>query len=133
MPTKSTSKSRFKNETEEADWLASPAGRRAVTRKFQDAVRNGTIVVDEPISLQKATALARSGNAVVVRKGSPIKATGSAKLAEIVAEAHAAMTQAVSLRIPRRDLDAAKRVAEKKGVGYQTVLKEIIRKGLRQA
>jgi len=133
MPTKSTNKPPFKNESDEAAWLSSPAGRRAATRKFRDALRKGKIIVDEQVSVKEATKLARTGKAVYLRKGIDVAPTDSAKLAEIAAEARASMTQAVSIRIPTRDLDAAKRLADKMGVGYQTVLKEIISKGLRRA
>jgi hypothetical protein len=133
MPTKSTNKPPFKNESEEVDWLSSPAGRRAARRKFRDALRKGKIIVDEQVSVKEAAKLARTGKAVYLRKGIHVMPTDSAKLAEIAAEARASMTQAVSIRIPTRDLDAAKRLAEKMGVGYQTVLKEIISKGLRRA
>ncbi len=42
-------------------------------------------------------------------------------------------TRAISLRIPIADLERAKRIAEKNGVGYQAVLKRAIRDGLKKA
>jgi predicted DNA binding CopG/RHH family protein len=36
------------------------------------------------------------------------------------------------LRIPIADLDAAKRIAAKKRIGYQTVLKQAIHAGVRE-
>jgi predicted DNA binding CopG/RHH family protein len=52
---------------------------------------------------------------------------------QLEAAIKAKQTRAVSLRIPASDIDAAKELAAKMGVGYQTVLKEIISKGLRRA
>jgi predicted DNA binding CopG/RHH family protein len=40
-------------------------------------------------------------------------------------------TRAISIRIPVEDIERAQAIAEQKGVGYQTVLKDAIRKGLR--
>jgi predicted DNA binding CopG/RHH family protein len=41
-------------------------------------------------------------------------------------------TKAISLRISEIDLERAKRLAKKQGIGYQTVLKEAIREGLKK-
>jgi predicted DNA binding CopG/RHH family protein len=41
-------------------------------------------------------------------------------------------TKAISLRLPLEDLQQAQAIAKQKGIGYQTVLKEAIRKGLRK-
>ncbi len=48
-----------------------------------------------------------------------------------MARAKAKRTEAVSLRIPVSDIEAAKRIGAQTGLGYQTVLKEIISRGLR--
>jgi predicted DNA binding CopG/RHH family protein len=40
-------------------------------------------------------------------------------------------TKAISIRIPVDGLERAQAIAEQKGIGYQTVLKDAIRKGLR--
>lgn len=133
MPTKSTNqKLQFKSETEEADWYHSPEGKRQATRVFQKAVRKGKLVVDERIPIQQAMDLARSGKIVVLKKGVEVKPTDPAVLQKLLDDARASMTQAVSLRIPKIDLETAKRIAEKKGVGYQSVLKQAIHDGLRQ-
>ncbi len=42
-------------------------------------------------------------------------------------------TRSISIRVPIADLEEAQRIAEKAGVGYQTVLKQAIREGLRRA
>jgi predicted DNA binding CopG/RHH family protein len=67
------------------------------------------------------------------RKGLDIKTTDPAVLQELMDRVTARRTQAVSLRIPVSDIDAAKKIAAQMGLGYQTVLKEIISKALRNA
>jgi predicted DNA binding CopG/RHH family protein len=52
---------------------------------------------------------------------------------QLEAAIKAKQTQAVSLRISTSDIEAAKKLAAQMGIGYQTVLKEIISKGLRRA
>jgi predicted DNA binding CopG/RHH family protein len=42
-------------------------------------------------------------------------------------------TRPISIRIPVADLERARRIAAAVGVGYQTVLKEAIRLGLRES
>jgi predicted DNA binding CopG/RHH family protein len=42
-------------------------------------------------------------------------------------------TRAISIRVPIADLEQAQRIAKKTGVGYQTVLKQAIREGLKRA
>ena len=105
---------KFSNEKEEADWLASPAGRRFTERRMQVALREGRVVVH------------RGGDGSVQK-------TDPAVLQRLLEEARASMTKAVSLRIPESDLDEARRIAKTKGIGYQTVLKQIIHEGLRHA
>lgn len=41
-------------------------------------------------------------------------------------------THSISIRVPIADLEQAQRIAEKTGVGYQTVLKQAIRRGLKR-
>jgi predicted DNA binding CopG/RHH family protein len=48
-------------------------------------------------------------------------------------QARQTATRAISLRVPIADLERARKIAEETGVGYQTVLKEAIHKGLRKA
>ena len=47
-------------------------------------------------------------------------------------KAKANATKAISIRLPVADLERAKQIAERVGVGYQTVLKRAIRTGLRK-
>ena len=132
MPTKSTiKKPRFKSEAEEADWYHAPEGKRHSVRMLQNAKRKSTIVVDEKVPMRGALDLARTGKRVVLKKGVKFKATNPALLQELMDRAKAKQTQAVSLRIPVSDIDAAKKIGAQTGLGYQTVLKEIISRGLR--
>jgi predicted DNA binding CopG/RHH family protein len=39
-------------------------------------------------------------------------------------------TKAISIRIPIEDIERARAIAKKQGIGYQLVLKDAIRKGL---
>jgi hypothetical protein len=100
---------RLKSEAEQAAWYASPEGRRQTQREFEAALKRGTLV--------RAHGLA-------------VKATDSAILADLMRKAKEKATQAISLRVPVADLERAKRIASRKGIGYQTVLKEAIRTGL---
>ena len=124
----------LRSEQEEAEWLASPAGREDARRSFQKAIRKGKIVVNEKMSILEASKLATAtGKAIVLRNGPRVKRSDPAVLHNLLEEARGLMTKSISLRLPQRDLDAAKRIAERRGVGYQTVLKQIIAKGLEQA
>jgi hypothetical protein len=101
-------KAQLEAERKAADWYASPAGRKHVERVMDEGMRNGTAVVVD---------------------GSKVK-INNATVEALLQKARDKMTRAVSLRLPQRDLDAAKRLATKRGIGYQTVLKEIIHQGL---
>ena len=48
----------FKTEAEEADWLASPAGRKYTHQLFEDAAKNGTLRHGTPPNALKALAAA---------------------------------------------------------------------------
>jgi predicted DNA binding CopG/RHH family protein len=136
MPHKSsaaTKKPSFKNEAEEADWYHTPEGQRSVLRSFRSAMRKGVIQSEARTFDELRTALKKAGpGGAAQAKNLKVKRTDPAVLEALMEKARASMTQAVSLRIPVTDLDAAKRIAEKKGVGYQSVLKQAIRDGLRQ-
>jgi len=112
MPRKSTNVPRFKSNTEEADWYATPEGRRKTQREFARALRAGTLIRNV---------------------GLKVKKTDHQALEKLMEQAKESATRAISIRIPISDLERAKRVAEKTGVGYQTVLKQAIRDGLKRA
>ena len=101
----------FRSESEEAAWYATPEGRRYTQRAFERALRNGT--------------LSRS-------PGANTRKTDPRVLSELMEQAKTRATRAVSIRIPVADLERARRIAEKKGVGYQSVMKEALREGLKR-
>ena len=112
MPRKSTSPPKFKSAAEEADWYATPEGRRQTQREFARALRAGT--------------LSRSSGLKVAK-------TDPKVLERLVEQAKESATRAISIRIPIADLERAERIADETGVGYQTVLKRAIREGLKRA
>jgi len=44
MPRKSTDAMKFKANAEEADWYATPQGRRQTQREFARALKDGTLI-----------------------------------------------------------------------------------------
>jgi hypothetical protein len=126
----------FQSEAEEADWLDSPAGRRFTSHGYVEAMKNGVIESEArtPEEARAVLAEARVSNRVVrFLHGYPVKPTDPAVLQQLMDSVKAKQTQAVSLRLPVADIEAAKALAVKVGVGYQTLLKEIISNGLRRA
>lgn len=87
---------KFKNESEEADWWASPAGRAFARQKTAESRSQGT------------------------------KPRGSPLLARLNRE----NTVQIALRLPETDLEKARQIAARKGVGYQTLLKMLVHEGL---
>lgn len=112
MPRKSTRHPKPKPVTEESDWYASPEGRRQTQREFERALKNGTLV--------------RSS-------GSRMQRTNPRVLEELLEQAKANATRPVSIRLSLADIELAKSIASNWGIGYQTVLKQAIRKGLKRA
>jgi predicted DNA binding CopG/RHH family protein len=95
MSKKMTAMPRFKSESEEADWWASPAGRAYVKEKSAE-------------NRAKAVPL----------KGSTLLASLNKKSVQI------------AIRLPEADIDQARKIASRKGIGYQTLLKMLVREGL---
>ena len=112
MPTKSTIVPKSKSDIEEADWYATPQGRRQTQREFARVLREGT--------LTRSTV-------------SKITKTDPKVLEQLMEQAKDSATRAISIRIPIADLERARLVAKETGVGYQTVLKQAIRDGLKRA
>jgi hypothetical protein len=108
MAHKSTSKP---TGAAEAAWYASPEGRRQTQREFERALKRGTVLRSE---------------------GARIPLSDAKVLAELVERAKAKATKAISIRVPVADIERAQEIADKQGVGYQTVLKQAIREGLRK-
>jgi hypothetical protein len=96
MNTKTLAMPKFKNESEEADWWASPAGRDYVKRKSAEAQSKG------------------------------IGVTGSS----LVAKLNRKSSVQIAIRLPEADIAQARKLAERKGLGYQTLLKMLVHEGL---
>jgi len=87
---------RFRSESEEADWWASPAGRAYVKQKSAEGKPKRT------------------------------KPRGSSLVAELKKKS----SVQIAIRLPEADLTQARKIAERKGIGYQTLLKILVREGL---
>ena len=111
MPRKSTDVVKF-NSSAEPDWYATPQGRRQTEREFARALKDGTLI--------------RSS-------GSKIAKSDPQVLERLMEEAKRNATRSISIRVPIADIEQAQQIAEKTGVGYQTVLKQAIREGLKRA
>ncbi len=98
MPRKPVEMPKFKNESEEADWWASAAGRAYVERKSKEARMKG------------------------------IKFSGL----PLVAQLNRKSSTQIALRLPESDIQEARKLAGKKGIGYQTLLKMIVHEGLQR-
>ena len=96
MNKKTLAMPKFKNESEEADWWASPAGRDYVKRKPAEAQSN------------------------------EIRVTGSS----LVAKLNRKSSVQIAIRLPEADIAQARKLAERKGLGYQTLLKMLVHEGL---
>jgi hypothetical protein len=112
MPHKSTDVVRLKASAGEADWYATPQGRLQTQREFARALKEGTLI--------------RSA-------GSKIAKSDPRVLEQLMEEAKRSATRSISIRVPIADLEQARQIAENTGVGYQTVLKQAIREGLKRA
>ena len=100
------------HDTKSEDWHATPEGRRQTRREFERALKTGTLIRSE---------------------GSAIPRTDEKVLAELMRQAKRNATRAISIRLSIADIELARRIAERQGTGYQTVLKQAIRAGLRKA
>jgi hypothetical protein len=112
MPRKSAEIVKSVSETEEAGWYRSPEGRRQTQREFERALKSGALI--------------RSSGARIPRTNPKI-------LEALLEQAKANATRPVSIRLPIADIELAKSIASKRGIGYQTVLKQAMRKGLKRA
>ena len=112
MLRKSTDVPKFKPSAEEAGWYATPQGRRQTQREFARALKDGTLI--------------RSTGSIIAK-------TDPRVLQQLMEQAKRNATRSISIRIPIADLEQAQRIAEKTGIGYQTVLKRAIREGLKRA
>jgi predicted DNA binding CopG/RHH family protein len=96
MKTKMVEMPKFSNESDEADWWASRAGKQFVKEKSASAQAAGK------------------------------KVRGSRLLARVNQKS----TVQIAIRLPQNDLARARELAERKGLGYQTLLKMLVHEGL---
>jgi hypothetical protein len=106
IPRKSIDAMKRKANAEEADWYATPQGRRQTLQEFTRALKGGKLI--------RST---RSG----IAKSDP------EVLERLMQAAKRNATRSISIRLPIADLEQARQIAEKTGVGYQTVLKPSVR------
>jgi hypothetical protein len=110
MPRKSTEVDKPESGAEEIDWYTSPEGRRRTQREFEKALKDGTLIR---------------------LPGSRTPRTNPAILKTLLQQAKTRATRPVSIRLSIADIELARDIASKRGTGYQTVLKEAIRAGLK--
>ena len=112
MPRKSTTFPELKTEAEEAGWYATPQGRRETQRQFARALKDGTLVRSSGLKIPKTDpkVLRTSWNRPSGTRRAPSRSASPSPISK-----------------------QAQQIAEKTGVGYQTVLKQAIRKGLKRA
>ena len=91
---------KFHSESDEADWWASPAGRAYVKQKASQSQAK--------------------------RGVNGVRPAGS----RLVALLNKKRSVQIALRLPEADLAQARQIAERKGIGYQTLLKMLVREGL---
>ena len=92
----------FKSESQEADWWASTAGRTYLKQK-----------------LAQANKASKALGAKSTLKGS-----------KLVTALNEKRSVQIALRLPEPDLTEARKIAERKGIGYQTLLKMLVHEGL---
>jgi predicted DNA binding CopG/RHH family protein len=97
----------FASETEEAEWLDAHADELAD-------------YWDVPSPLEQVALQHELSN---------VKRTPPEKLAALDARVKA-KTEQIALRVPVADLEKARLLADNRGIGYQTLLKMLIREGL---
>ena len=90
------SKPKFRSDEEIAVWVESPEGRTLIHKQYEGAKRKGTLRRDVPEKI----------SAILSRK--PQSAVS------------------IHLRVPAKDLERARSIAERKGIGYLTWLKMAI-------
>jgi len=112
MPRKSAVRNESPAGPEQSDWYATPDGRRQTQREFERALKSGTMI--------------RSA-------GASIPGTDRKVLEALLRQAKENATRLVSIRVPVADIERAKSIASKRGIDYQTVLKQAMRRGLKRA
>ena len=76
----------------------------------------------------------RVGRAYVKRKSAEARSKGAkAGGSSLVAQLNKKSSIQISIRLPGADLAQARKIADRKGIGYQTLLKMLVREGLARA
>jgi predicted DNA binding CopG/RHH family protein len=81
---------------------------------------------------QRQFARALKDGTLLRSSASKIAKTDPKVLQQLMERAKLNATRSISIRVPIADLERAQRIAEKAGIGYQTVLKQAIREGLKR-
>ena len=72
-----------------------------------------------------------AGRAYVKQKSAEAQSKGiKAKGSSLVAKLNQKRSRQIAIRLPEADLAQARKIAERKGIGYQTLLKMLVREGL---
>jgi predicted DNA binding CopG/RHH family protein len=75
----------------------------------------------------------RAGRAYVKRKSAKAQAKRTtARGSNLVAKLNQKSSIQIALRLPEADLVQARKLADRKGLGYQTLLKMLVHEGLRR-
>ena len=73
----------------------------------------------------------RAGREFLKRKSAEAKATGivtrGSRLVDKLNRKHSVQ---IAIRLPAADIEQARKIAERKGIGYQTLVKMLLREGL---
>ena len=128
----------FKTESEEADWWASPAGRSYVKRKSAGGRLGKALSSNKQVrplpdgrGSEPASEPRASASGLLDRQGYFVTAPKNASSgSSLVATLNKKTSVQIALRLPEADLVQARKIAEGKGIGYQTLLKMYVREGL---
>ena len=93
---------KFKNESQEADWWASKPGRDYVKQRSASVKSKGT-------GTKGSRLVAKLNKAAKLNKKSSVQ---------------------IAIRLPEQDLEHARQIAGRKGIGYQTLLRMLVHEGL---
>ena len=71
-----------------------------------------------------------AGRAYLKRKSAALSKGTKARGSRLVGELNTGSSVQIALRFPEADLVQARKIAERKGIGYQTLLKMLVHEGL---
>jgi predicted DNA binding CopG/RHH family protein len=75
----------------------------------------------------------REGRDFIKQKSAELETTGEKpKSSRLVARLNKTSSVQIALRLPESDLVEARRIATRKGIGYQTLLKMLLHEGLQR-